>query len=172
MSQTQTDDNPGYDVEVPDGWQRLEPPPGIALLAIEGGDDVPLDAEASGFRSNLVVTMQPRVTGGVPTDGEVDDYLTTLLATLDEQLHDVEELGVWVGDDNVTTPERLATQRVLVGYRIDHAGGDAPLEVEMMQQHIWLDDEIVTLTATVPSGVDDRTIDTLNVCLESLTVSS
>lgn len=153
------------DVDVPDGWEVLPPPPGIALLAIDGAPD----HEDSTFQSNLVVTMQPRTTIGVPTSGEVDDYLTTLLATLDEQLDDVEELGVWTADDRPDAPERLATQRVLLGYRIPSA--DNHVDVEMMQQHIWLADDIVTITATVAAGVDDRIIDTLNVCLDSLSLA-
>lgn len=155
-----------FDVEIPQGWEVVPPPAGISLLALEPEDAV----DPLAFRSNLVVTVQPRTESAAPTSAMVDDYLETLLDTLDQQLTDVEELGVWVSDEHPERPERLATQRILIAYRIDTDDRDAPLEVEMLQQHVWLADEIVTLTATVPAGVDDAMIDTLNVCLESLTI--
>lgn len=153
------------DVDVPAGWQVVEPPPGVALLALEPD-------EHAAFRSNLVVTLQRRTDSiGTPSATEVDAYLTTLIDSLDARLIDVEVLDVWTSGPNPDAPERLATQRVLIAYRIDAAGHDAPLEVEMMQQHVWLHDEIVTLTASVPATVDQTTIDTLDACLESLVLA-
>lgn len=154
----------GWDVDVPHGWTIVDPPAGIALLAFEPEQD------GATFRSNLVVTHQPRTGGpdadvaGEPSVERVNGYVDELLDALEANLPEAIVMGVWTAGRSDTTPERLATQRVLLGYRTPDGA-----EVEMLQQHVWLDTEIVTVTATVPADVDDVMIDTLNACLESVT---
>ena len=155
------DVTPGWDLDVPLGWTVVEPPDGVAFVAIADEPD-----DAATFRSNLVVTHQPRSAGSVgePSVEEVNAYVETLLDALEANLADATILGVWTsGSDG----DRLATQRVLLAYRAP-VGDDDTVEVEMLQQHLWLADDIVTITVTVPAGVDQPAIDVLNTCVESL----
>jgi hypothetical protein len=189
-NQNSPETNDGWDIEVPAGWDIVDPPTGVALLALApvaentDSDDTDSDdtdsragAGADAFRSTLVVTHQPRTSHGEPPVEEVNEYLDMLLDAFEDNLPAAEIIGVWTAGTSEDAPERLATQRVLIGYVAPSADEDGTsvavdgVEVEMMQQHIWLADEIVTITATVPSGVDQSTIDTLNVCLESLAVA-
>ncbi len=150
----------GWDVAVPSGWVVVEPPPGVALVALAPDDG------ADAFRANLLVTHQPRPGVGEPAVDEINHHVEMLLDALEANLPDAAVLGVWTAGRSPEVPERLATQRVLVAYTAP--GG---VEVEMLQQHVWTDDSIVTLTATVPADADQVAIDTLNLCLESLTVA-
>lgn len=153
----------GWDVAVPAGWTIVDPPPGIALLAVAPDD------EAS-FRPTLVVTHQDRPPAGEPAvEPAVEDvnaWLEMLLDVLETQLDRAQVIGVWTAGRSVDAPERLATQRVLVAHRTAD-----DVDVEMLQQHVWTDGAIVTLTATVGADADQATVDTLNACLESLTTA-
>lgn len=163
MSTNQQTGQPGWDVEIPAGWTVIDPPDGLALVAVDPGDD----ADDTSFRPNLVVTYQDRSDGrrDVEPDVEhVNEYLDTLLDALETSLPEATVLGVWTAGASADAPAVLATQRVLVGYRTPD--GD---EVDMMQQHVWLGGEIVTATATVPADAEQAMIDTLNACLESIT---
>lgn len=166
MSTTQTTQQAGesgWDIEVPAGWTVIDPPQGIALVAVDAGDP----SDETSFRPNLVVTYQDRADGGRGAEPAVDDvnaYLDTLLDALEATLPEATVLGVWTAGASTDAPAVLATQRVLVGYRTPD--GD---EIDMMQHHVWLGDEIVTVTATVPADADQTVVDTLNACLESIT---
>ena len=153
---------PGWDIEIPLGWTAIDPPDGVAFVAIADEPD-----DTCAFRSNLVVTHQPRPTGsnGEPSVEEVNAYVEALLDALEANLPEAMVLGVWTaGRDG----ERLATQRALIAYRAPVGDGNGSVDVDMLQQHVWCADEVVTITVTVPADVDQPAIDVLNTCVESL----
>ena len=140
-------------VQVPDGWLVGEPPDGVALMAVEPV----LDAEV---RASLVVTVIDR-----PAHDEVNRYLDTVLAGLLGELDDARLLDVWTTDRMLAKPPTLG-QRLVVRHRV---GG---VEVDMVQQHTWIADTIVVVTATTPVDAPDEQVELLSRCLESVRLAA
>lgn len=127
---------------------------GTGLVAI-----APDAGTSAGFRANVVVTSAGRETPGRPSIADIDAYLGDLVTHLLTVLDTAELASVWTAGPS---SDRFATQRLVVTHCV---GG---IDVEMAQQHVWFDDVVVTVTATVPAGADQALVDVLDRCLESV----
>jgi hypothetical protein len=134
-------------VLVPHGWTVLNPPQGVALVAIA-------PTVSGDFCSNVVVTTIER-----PVNDDVDMYLESLVDRLPGGFEDAEILDVWLVHDPDPT---LHAQRLVMEHRVG-----ASL-VHMVQQHTWLDDTIVIVTLTVPADLAEATAQELIDCLDSV----
>jgi hypothetical protein len=136
---------------VPHGWTVLNPPPGVALVAISPivrGD----------FCSNVVVTTIER-----PVHDDVDAYLESLVDRLPADFEDAEILDVWLVHD--PDPALLA-QRLVMEHRVGTS------MVHMVQQHNWIGDTIVIVTLTVPADLAEATAQELLGCLDSVAAAA
>ena len=140
-------------VQVPSGWLVVEPPPGVALAA--------MDPTADGVvRTNLVVTMVDR-----PAVNDVEAYLDAVLATLLTELNDARLVDAWTTDNRRGQPPTLG-QRILVHHRV---GAEM---VAMVQQHTWIEDTVVVVTVTAPVDLADDLVVVLSECLESVVIGA
>ena len=139
----------GTEIDIPTGWLVGEPPEGVALMAVEPVLDAPV-------RASLVVTVVER-----PAGDDVDRYLDGVLAALLGELVDAHLVDVWTTDQPLAAPPTLG-QRLVVGHRV----GD--VEVDLVQQHTWIDDTIVVVSVTTPIDTGDEQVELLCRCLESV----
>ena len=110
----------------------------------------------SPIRANLVVTMVDR-----PTSNDVDAYLSDVLQRLNTELKDAELVEVWT----IAQPEAASDvlqQRFIVRHTVSEVA------VEMIQQHTWIDDTIVVVTATVPVDLPNDMARVVSDCLDSV----
>lgn len=134
-------------VLVPHGWTVLNPPAGVALVAIA-------PTVSGDFCSNIVVTTIER-----PVSEDVDAYLEGLVESLPTDFEDAEILDVWLVHDPDPT---LLAQRLVMQHRVGSS------VVHMVQQHTWLDDTVVIVTLTVPADLDEATAQELIDSLDSV----
>ena len=140
-------------VQVPGGWLVVEPPPGVALAAMDPTGD-------GAVRTNLVVTMVDR-----PAVNDVEAYLDAVLAALLTELNDARLVDAWTTDNRRGQPPTLG-QRILVHHRV---GAEL---VAVVQQHTWIDDTIVVVTVTSPIDLADDVVVVLSSCLESIAIAA
>jgi hypothetical protein len=133
------------EVKIPVGWITVEPPEGVSMIAV--------DPEPTGdVRANIVVTAEL-----------VDRYLNGAVEQLTVELDGFDLIEVWTTDEQPGYP---ATQRVLAHHRVNGT------TAEMIQQHVWIDDVVVVVTATVPLGIDDQLTEVLHQCLDSVVAAA
>jgi hypothetical protein len=154
---TENTETADLQMAVPTGWLMIDPPDGVSLIAV--------DPEPMGeVRANLVVTTMARPDGLGPVTADlVDEYLNGAVERLSAELDQFELIAGWT-----TSPagSRSPTQRLLGHHCVEGA------TVEMIQQHVWVDDVVVVVTATVPLGIDERLTEVLNECLESVATAA
>ena len=160
-------------VRTPTSWTVVAPPPGVALVAVE---PTATDDGEPQFRANIVVTMIDR-----PIGDDVDAYLENVLAHLLADLDDAEVVEVLTipqpidltsdephgpGASSVGKAQPTLGQRLIVLHRVGE------LAVETVQQHTWIDDTVVIVTATVPEDRADDLAPVLCDCLGSVSVAA
>jgi hypothetical protein len=141
------------EVKIPAGWITVDPPEGVSMIAVE--------PEPTGdMRANIVVTMATRPTGTETVTAElVDQYLNGAVDQLSAELDEFDLIGAWTTN---AEPSHPATQRLVAHHRVNGT------TVEMIQQHVWIDDVVVVVTATVPLGIDEQMTNVLHECLDSV----
>jgi hypothetical protein len=145
------------EVKIPVGWITVEPPEGVSMIAVE--------PEPTGdVRANIVVTIVTRPADTETVTAElVDRYLNGAVEQLTVELDGFDLIEVWTTDEQPGYP---ATQRVLAHHRVNGT------TAEMIQQHVWIDDVVVVVTATVPLGIDDQLTEVLHQCLDSVVAAA
>jgi hypothetical protein len=140
-------------ISVPTGWMMVDPPDGVSLIAVE--------PEPNGdVRANLVVTMTPRPDGlGEVTPEMIDEYLNGAVERLTAELDEFDLIAGWTA---AVSAGEAPTQRLVGHHSVQGT------TVEMIQQHIWIEDAVVVVTATVPLGIDEQMTAVLDECLESV----
>ena len=160
-------------VRTPTSWTVVAPPPGVALVAIEPTD---ADDGEPRFRANIVVTMIDR-----PLGNDVEAYLEDVLAHLLADLDDAEVVEVWTipqpidmaGDEPASSSTGPAgNARPTLGQRLIVLHRVGEMAVETVQQHSWIDDTVVIVTATVPEDRADALAPVLCDCLDSAAVAA
>jgi len=167
-------------VNTPTSWNVVEPPPGVALVAIE-----PAAVDADGkrtFRPNVVVTMVDRPAGD-DVDAYIEDVIAHLLVDLDgAELIDVFTIRQPI--DLTADPADAASSAAGAGDAVPSAAGPnfgqrlivqhrlGEITLETVQQHSWVDDTVVIVTVTVPVGRADELAPTLSNCLDSVAVAA
>jgi hypothetical protein len=87
---------------------------------------------------------------------DVDAYLDGVLAHLLLDLHGAQLVDAWTVDGEVPG------QRFVLHHRVEGA------PVATVQQHSWIDDTIVVVTATTAIDAPDELVSTLCGCLDSV----
>ena len=142
------------DLLFPSDWISVEPPLGIAAIAVA-------PQSTNGVYTNIVMhcVALPTNVNAVPS---VDRYLVEATAELFCALTNPSINAVWVSvHESQPTHALPLQQRLIVSHEVDG------LAVEMIQHHTWLDDYIVVITATIAANPDPDTIELLDRCLLS-----
>jgi hypothetical protein len=140
-------------VKIPAGWLTIDPPEGVSMIALE-------PEPCGDVRANIVVTMATRPPGTETVTAEfVDQYLNGAVDRLSAELDEFDLIDAWTTEAQLSHP---ATQRLVAHHRVNGT------TAEMIQQHVWIDEVVVVVTATVPLGIDDQMTSVLHHCLDSV----
>jgi hypothetical protein len=133
-----------FNLGYPDDWVPIDPPKGTVAAVVS-------PEATNGFHSNLVVTLTPLP----PPD--IDQYLWEAVSALTSALTEPSIEAVWVTERDDPQPQ----QRLIVRHMVEG------IAVELVQNHTWLDEGVVVISASMAIHPDSDLIAILDVCLLS-----